>query len=43
MYLAELMGESPTEIWEKLQMPAYAVLSWDEQTITKIQYAIEAK
>jgi|GEM_PF-1926988 len=43
MYLTGLVGESPVEIWEKLQMPAYAVLSWDEQTITKIQYAIEAK
>lgn len=42
MYLAKLMRQLPVSIWGKLQMPAYAVLSWDEQTITKIQYAIEA-
>ncbi len=43
MYLGSIMKQSPVEIWQKLKMPAYAMLSWEKQEITEIQYEIEAK
>lgn len=42
IYLGSVMKISPVEIWQKLKMPAYAVLS-DKQEITEIEYKIEAK
>lgn len=42
MYLGDIMKQSPETIWKKLQMPAYAILSWEKQEITDIQYTIEA-
>lgn len=41
MYLATLMSQSPVSIWQQLKMPAYAVLDWEAQTVTKIIYQIE--
>lgn len=42
LYLGDIMKESPEIIWEKLKMPAYAILSWEKREITDIQYVIEA-
>lgn len=41
MYLGYIMKQSPDLIWQKLKMPAYAILSWEKQAFTEIQYAIE--
>jgi len=41
MYLAEIMKEAPEIIWERLQMPAFALLSWEEKTILEIYYSVE--
>lgn len=41
VYLASIMDESPESIWKKIKMPAYAIFSRENQTITKIQYEIE--
>ena len=41
MYLGDIMQEAPEIIWERLQMPAFAVLSWQEQTILEINYSVE--
>ena len=43
MYLGTIMKQSPVELWEKLGLPAYAVLSREKQVITEIVYKIEAK
>lgn len=42
MFLGELLNEPPVAIWEKLQMPAYAVLSWEAMQITKLVNSIES-
>lgn len=41
MYLSQVMPESSVEIWQKLKMPAFAVLSWETKTIEQIVYQIE--
>ncbi|MGJ3240977.1 MAG: histidine phosphatase family protein [Anaerolineae bacterium] len=39
-YLGELMSESSERIWDRLHMPAYAVLNWHTQRISTIVYRI---
>lgn len=41
MYLGDIMQEAPEIIWDRLQMPAFAVLSWEEKTIIEINYSVE--
>lgn len=41
MYLGDIMPENPEIIWERLHMPAYAVVLWDTKTLLEIDYSIE--
>lgn len=41
MYLGDIMPENPDIIWERLQMPAYAVLSWETKEILEIIYSVD--
>ncbi len=41
IYLGEILQEAPEIIWEKLQMPAFVVLSWENQAIIEINYSVE--
>ena len=40
LYLAQLSGDGAVGIWQSLDMPAYAVVSLPEKTITKIVTSI---
>ena len=35
------MPENPENIWQRLQMPAYAVLSWETKEILEIMYSVD--
>lgn len=41
IYLGDIMQEAPEIIWERLQMPAFGVLSWENRAIIEINYSVE--
>ena len=41
MFLGDFMPENPENIWQRLQMPAYAVLSWETKEILEIMYSVD--